>query len=138
MNPLLERIRTEGATLLKAGFQMGDEHFSPADFGNAYVVLERGCTRIRVVRERGQEFVELASSVEPALWFDADIVLQFLGTPGAGGSLRGLPYLSPLLAREASRIEEAFTPPHFAVTRDRLNDLLARRQAGAKKPWKSN
>lgn len=50
------------------GFRMVEDRYDPKDFGNALVILESAELRIRIVRDRGQIFTDVASLLEPDRW----------------------------------------------------------------------
>jgi hypothetical protein len=59
--------------LLGRGYATGEERYDEDSFGNALVVLERDGTLVRLVRDRGQWFVEVAGAAEgdwfaPVVW----------------------------------------------------------------------
>jgi hypothetical protein len=59
--------------LLRRGYEIGEDRYDEDVFGNALVVLERNDTLVRLVRDRGQWFVEVAGATEgdwfaPVVW----------------------------------------------------------------------
>jgi hypothetical protein len=64
--------------LRQAGFRVVAERFDAANFGDAYIDTKRGEVLLRVVRDRGDHSVLLASTQEPEEWFDAELVLKLL------------------------------------------------------------
>ena len=55
--------------------------FSPeqASFGNSEAVFRIGSVLLRLIRDRGQEFLDLASSVEPTVFHQFDDVEIAMG-----------------------------------------------------------
>jgi hypothetical protein len=60
------------------GFRMLVESYSPEHFGNAVVVLEGEEYSVRVVRDRFEMFVDLASPTDPGNWHSVERVLAAL------------------------------------------------------------
>jgi hypothetical protein len=59
--------------LLRRGFAVVEERYDEDSFGDALVVLERNGTLVRLVRDRGQWFVEVADAAggdwfAPVVW----------------------------------------------------------------------
>ena len=81
MDSLSERIPPEVERLLdglrRHGYAIADERYDPDHFGDALAVLESDRTRVRVVRDRGQWFVEVAGA-RGGEWFAPVIWKAFL------------------------------------------------------------
>jgi hypothetical protein len=56
--------------------RVADEKFD--SFDDAIVVMERSPLRIRVLRDRGQIFVDFGSVAELTVWFDSHVVMEAL------------------------------------------------------------
>lgn len=59
--------------LLRRGYEIGEDRYDEDVFGNALVVLGRNDTLVRLVRDRGQWFVEVAGATggdwfTPVVW----------------------------------------------------------------------
>jgi hypothetical protein len=59
--------------LLRRGYVIREERYDPDSFGNALVDVERNNTLIRIVRDRSQWFVDVASTMgeqrfSPVIW----------------------------------------------------------------------
>jgi hypothetical protein len=68
------------------GFEIVAKDYRPESFGNSCVELRSADLSLRIVRERGQTYLEVAPKMAPDDWHDAETVLQLLGmdtTPGA-------------------------------------------------------
>ncbi|HEU4451962.1 MAG TPA: hypothetical protein VFR81_02845 [Longimicrobium sp.] len=103
------------------------------------MILEsRGVLRLRVVRDRGQVFVDFGSSVDPGSWLDGSFVLDHvLGSgrsriddPPRGISLEAF---GELLGTHFERIEKAFRRSTYMDTRSavrRLSDQWMLRTLG--------
>jgi len=65
------------------GFRITDSMSSGSFGGDAYVVLEREEVRIRLVRDRSQEFIELQSTQngQSDRWFTVDLLRGLLKLP---------------------------------------------------------
>jgi hypothetical protein len=61
------------------------EHEKGQAFDNAMVIVDGPEFRMRVVRERGQLFVDFGSLAEPRSWFDSSVVMAVLGLRGGDG-----------------------------------------------------
>ena len=51
----------------------------PKNFGNAAAVFEIGNLRLRFIRDRGQDFVDLGSSISPGQYYLFDDVSLMMG-----------------------------------------------------------
>lgn len=72
------------------GFSVIHEEYYPRDFGNSLIVLQSKECRIRILKEKGEVFIDAGPLWAPVdwasnaanLWFDLSLVTQFL-TRGA-------------------------------------------------------
>jgi len=55
------------------------EHFHGGGFDNALVVLKSAVITVRIVRERSQLFMDVASVSHAEEWFDIDLIMRLLG-----------------------------------------------------------
>lgn len=60
------------------GFRTVDEEYDPKSFGNAFITYANGF-RLRIVRDRGDLFVEIGSLDDLSDWYHLPLVLEFLG-----------------------------------------------------------
>jgi hypothetical protein len=70
--------RSFAKLIAERGFRVLVGGYEREDFGNALVVLESDSYSIRLIRDRGQVFVELASPEEPGNWYGLGRVLAVL------------------------------------------------------------
>lgn len=116
--------------------------YEAEDFGNALVVLESDGYSIRLVRDRGQVFVELASPEDPGNWYGLGRVLVALrGKPEEeelwSGSVN-LDDAASVIEKYHAGLSEILGSERYARTRvelDRLGQvakekLLSRLQPG--------
>jgi hypothetical protein len=100
----LPRVRGLLDELLRRGYAVVEERYDEDSFGNAVVVLERNGTRVRLVRDRGEWFVEVAGASEgdwfaPVVWHAfLESSMPPLGTTSFDGQAR-------LLLADLGRIE---------------------------------
>lgn len=87
------------------GLKITEEQYDEKHFGNAYLILTAEDFAIRILRERGQVFFDLAKPGEP--WVDADKKLERLGMHPNPESILSLEQLIDILAREKDRILRA-------------------------------
>lgn len=122
---LLSLVKTH---LLPAVAQHGMRvlsHEESGSFDNAFVVLQKGDVRVRVLRERSQVFVDFGSSAEPAVWFDSAVVMEYLGLSENAGwhgrdstvVLRGL---ADFLRTFESELAARFSSGNFTATKREL------------------
>ena len=68
------------------GFRVVSHEARPS-FGDALADFESPTLRVRVLRDRGQIFIDVAPAQDPPSWFDLPLLLTFLGEPDAAASL---------------------------------------------------
>lgn len=101
------------------------EHEEGESFDNAIVVVDGPGFRMRIIRERGQLFVDFGSHAEPASWFDSSVVMGLLALRDGDGwhsTKAGVVLLELaafVLANEA-RLVGLFGSSRFAETKERL------------------
>ncbi len=61
--------------LERRGYSVAEKHYDKASLGDTLIILKRDATRIRVDRDRGQWFIEVAAAYD---WFDPMIWRAFL------------------------------------------------------------
>jgi len=115
------------------GFKIITDRASDA-FGDALAVAQSGDVRIRVVRDRGQVFVDIGSAAEPDVWFDSAVVMDALGLSKSGGfgSRDVESVVTGLLGFLKSvwpELTAMFDVRHFAATKRRLSQLQEERAA---------
>jgi hypothetical protein len=67
-------------------FRLVSHEASPS-FGDALADFESPTLRVRVLRDRGQIFVDVAPAQDPASWFDLPLLLTFVGEAEAAEAL---------------------------------------------------
>jgi hypothetical protein len=98
-------------------------------FDNAELEYRSAAMRVRVLRERGQVFVDLGPALGvPAYWFDLPVVLCYLGERGeadrlVAGGQRDVAAVAELLRRHYDRIAPLFAPARYAETTRHLTEL---------------
>lgn len=115
------------------GFAVVQSETSPS-FDNANVVLQAPALRLRVVRERGQVFLDIGPHSEPGTWFDSAVVMDYLGLSSsagfhdedARGMLRGAGAFVTSMWRE---LTANFSSQQLAVTKKELRSLAEQRAA---------
>lgn len=108
-------------------------------FDNAMVVVESPRLRVRLVRERGQLFVDFGSAAEPAVWFDSSVVMDALALRGGDGwhsteAKATLADVAGFIATHEARLAEMFGPATFKESKQRL---LAVRERQSVERWGS-
>ena len=118
------------------GFRPAEQVSAPASFGDALARFEGPDFQLRVLRERGQLFVEVGVVNQTDDWFDLRKVLEFLGEAGSISlepDEQGLDLLRIKLEKEYQRIRELFAPDRFGLNRISLREFekeYARRRFG--------
>ncbi|MGH7643938.1 MAG: hypothetical protein ACRENX_13190 [Candidatus Dormibacteria bacterium] len=90
--------------LLRRGYAIGEERYDESSFGNALVILKRNDTVVRLVRDRGQWFVEVAGAAEGD-WFAPVIWHAFLESSMPPLEATSLDGQAQLLLADLARIE---------------------------------
>lgn len=125
---LLERVERDFLPNTSMfGFTISHHEESEA-FGDALVVLQAGDLRIRLVRDRGQVFVDFGSTADLATWFDSSVVFEFLElsdtsswhSRDTSSVLNALQSFIQVFGKELSR---KFAPSSFPMTRRNLVEL---------------
>lgn len=100
--------------LLGRGYSVGEKRYDNERFGDALIVVGRETTRIRLIRDRGEWFVEVAGADD---WFSPVVWRAFLQS--AMPSLEIVPFEAQArwLLEDLDRIE--------ALDRDLTEDQLA-------------
>jgi hypothetical protein len=133
-----EDVESKFAKLVeRRGFRTLAGGYDAESFGNALVVLESEDYSIRLVRDRGQVFVELASPVDPGNWHGLGRVLAALhGEPEEervwSGSVNLADAVSVIDVNHES-LAESLGPRRYERTRvelERLGRLAKERLLG--------
>ena len=112
----------------KYGFRSIDEQHHPADFGNAFITFANGFS-LRVIRDRGQLFVEVGPPLSTDDWYDLRIVLAFLGETSEMQSPdeAGLDELRVKFEPYYNRIHNLFSVDNFPATKIQLDQFRTER-----------
>ena len=132
---LLEKVEASLLPLVTSLHLTILEHSESNSFDNATVTLQAGHVRVRIVRERGQVFVDLASASAPHTWFDSAVVMDHLGLSDEAGfhdraSTALFDGIGSFLRSFWSELTAAFDPATFAATNRALRCLRDTRAAG--------
>ena len=96
----IERAFREVAA--RYGFRVIPGGYDAAAFGNSLVVLESGDYSMRIVRDRGQVFVEIASPLDPGNWYGLGKVLAVVH----GNTEDEVQYSGPINPDDAASVIE--------------------------------
>jgi hypothetical protein len=110
-----------------------------ASFGNAEVIFRAGSLRLRFVRDRGQEFLEMASDAAPTRFFQFDDVELALGRKTireilAAHEPERLEVMLARLAKDVAELNDAFSGDRERLTRARV-EQAARARGEAFMKW---
>lgn len=98
--------------------------FDPQSFGDSYVILRGGNMRLRLVRDRGEVFAQVASVGEPAHWYPLQRVVCAVGvSPAPPEQPLSVEELAGLVSTHAAAIEAGLSPDRFEATRAKLREL---------------
>ncbi len=123
--PAQDEVQVVEAPLRARGYHVVSERYDGASFGDAEVTFERGATLVRVVRDRGQWFVE-ATARDWSEWFAPTIWRALL--TGSMPSPEAVPFegQAQSLFDDLDRIESV-TDDASNTDLDQLHDWRARR-----------
>lgn len=132
MSELRFESSSEAVELLKShGFKVLRETVDIANFGNALLDLKRGNVRVRLVRDRGEHFVQVGSTVEPDRWFSASLALELFSVH----AIESRPLEPSAMANVARRIvgifgqlDAAFSRAEWTETSRQLEAARLRRR----------
>lgn len=105
-NAMTTAVRKLLDELLQAHYGIDEQRYDEAHFGNALIILTRDRTFVRLVRDRGQWFVEIAGGTADD-WFAPVVWCAFLDS--ANPSLETISFDGQvgLLRHDLARIEVA-------------------------------
>lgn len=117
--------------LAPLGFSIADSAVSES-FDNAFVIVEGADVRLRVLRERGTVFLDLAPTPVPNDWVDSAVVMDFLGLSGDGGfhgreTREVVAGIGAFITGLLSELEVTFNKEQWSSTKQALQDLKERR-----------
>lgn len=128
MEDFLKKVNEAFAPLLTAHKFVLVEQQTSGFFGDALAVFQSGDLRLRVVRYRGQVFLDFGPAAEPEAWLDSVFVAEYLDGMGepefvdSSGGVR-LQALARYVAQNYSLLEELFSPNEFGRTKEVVTDL---------------
>lgn len=70
-----------GALMQKYDFKLTYSTHDAVNFGNAVAVLESKYFLIRIVRDKGQFFIDLSSPYDPNNWHQLEKLIEIMGMP---------------------------------------------------------
>src|SRR6266550_113281 len=70
------------------GFEPSLLHWDGESFGNGYIVSKRRHVRLRVVRDRDHDLLEVSPGIEPERWTDPEILLRAVAGDEEGDRYR--------------------------------------------------
>lgn len=77
--PIKDEIVEQLPWLLdELGFRVVEERYTPDSFGNSLVILESVAFRLRLVRDRGQIFADIAAPSNPDKWWNLEHVCEII------------------------------------------------------------
>jgi hypothetical protein len=101
------------------------EHEKGESFDNASVLIDGPTFHMRIIRERGQLFVDFGSFSEPGQWFDSTVVMGVLGLRGGDGwhstdADTVLGELAVFVRENEASLKGLFEPSRFSESKGRL------------------
>lgn len=132
MNPVLDEWLSLLAAVGIRDAALLSENHDPRHFGDADVRLERGPMLLRLLRRRGEDFLEVASASLPEesfAWEDVCIAFGWRTIDEVLGWTSPLPISEVLseVARRENELMTAFKPEHAVSTRDAISEAARRR-----------
>jgi hypothetical protein len=129
----LEAAKGSLAPFVARGFIVRFEEFNPSVFGNLVIELASPDLFVRLVRDRGQYFLDLRNPRDDE-WFDEETVLRLIGETEAADDLVSRKWTSavPAVAAICDRfaaILEAFSDARYQQTKAELQRLQRQRAA---------
>ncbi len=132
--PLKEEMLQELPWLFREfGLQITESNFNPKIFGDSFVILRSSAFRVRFVRDRGQNFAEVASLSDPQTWWNLENVCEIITGRKVEISFQ-LPAVANLL-RNIFRHSASDLGPRYVDTKQELERRAeVRRRAFLKRP----
>lgn len=128
-NTFSEAVRSVFSCLINTlKLRLLKETYDPKHFGNSIIELRGDTIWIRVVRDRGQVFVDIASPVDPDNWYDLERVLEAVGskteTPMSPDSPETLELSAKLIERHLDAIQAGLSIPNYHRTKETLERIV--------------
>ena len=116
------------------GVELQRESFDPQNFGNGEVIFRLGPLLLRFIRDRGQDFLDIASAIAPDRFHQFDDVEIGIGWKSVEEALsKSEPEpLADMLRRMRNRLGElqsAMSGNQEGFTRDRIERAAEQREA---------
>ncbi len=105
------------------GMREVHRQYDRAHFGNCLIDVAGGPLTVRVVRDRGQWFVDVADRARPSRWYYVDVLRRLLGGKRAE-TLVSIEDQVEFLRQHLPSLLEAFNPKNAAKTHARLAEIL--------------
>ena len=103
------------------------ETYDPNFFGNSIIELGGDTMRIRVIKDRGQIFVDIASPVDPDNWYFLERILEAVGskteTPMNPDSPETLELSAKLIERHLDAIQAGLSAQNYHKTKAILHTI---------------
>lgn len=143
MNPLVEVVEREFSQLGISDGKLVRESYNPQNFGNAEAIYNLNHLKLRFVRDRGADTIDIGSSSSSQYiynfedvavwmgWISLDDLLQYdtpinFDKPPPGPIFNTTKALS-LISRNLMRLDNAFSPSELMSTDASLKDIERRR-----------
>ena len=133
-NKLLNTARETIESVGIEGVELERESFDPRNFGNGEVVFRLGPLLLRFIRDRGQDFLDIASTIAPDRFHqfdDVEIAMGWKSVEETLGKSEPEP-LADMLGRLRNRLGElqsAMSGNQEAFTRARIERAAEQRGA---------
>lgn len=76
---ILDQVKCSFSFLFDSyGFREISHVYSEESFGDFAVALQSGDLRLRIVRDKGQVFLDVGTLIDPNIWFDLRTVVEFI------------------------------------------------------------
>ena len=120
-NPLVETVMFEMTALGLSQMKLLNAHYDKHSFGDAEALFQYGSLLFRFVRDRGQDFLDIAPTSEPDHFFQFDDVELAMGWKTIDEILskkepEGLKQLLVCVKENIKTLESVFSPERAAGT----------------------
>jgi len=136
-SPFLKEVRSAFDGLLQRSvLTISSSAYDEEAFGNAEVVLTGQNFHVRLVRDRGDVFADVRSSMSPE-WRPLERVLRAVGAGARPEGLLSVEQAAKLIEGQFSALESGFAPRSSAETQRALRRLDADAVKRAEERWGS-
>ena len=135
-NEFLDAVEEALKPFEEIGFEPSLLHWDGDTFGNGYIVLKRRHVRLRVLRDRDHDILEMSPGTEPERWTDPEILLRAVAGNEEGDRYRSSKQLGErarVVFENLARLEVALKKTEWLQTRENiemLEDVQRRRRFG--------